>query len=141
MSPPNRCFAHYAKAHNTEWFPTVERKKRALAELERVRAFNDTVVAAAVATRAGTKRVVETAGDKTLSGGSVRPPPHRLNAAASVKFLCVSRLSPPPLPMSDCTYKPRVWCSALSTAAEPGTHANANERMTRGWGDPVRRRL
>ena len=39
----------------------MDRKRRALAELERVRAFNDTVVAAAIATRAGTRRVLETA--------------------------------------------------------------------------------
>jgi hypothetical protein len=50
-----------AVAHNALWGGVVERKMRALAELERVRAFNDTVVSAAAATRAGTKRVVETA--------------------------------------------------------------------------------
>jgi hypothetical protein len=46
-----------AEAHNAQWSKTVERKRRALAELERVRAFNDTVVAAAVATRWGYTQV------------------------------------------------------------------------------------
>ena len=88
MSQPNRCSAHYAKAHNIEWFPTVERKKRALAELERVRAFNDTVVAAAVATRAGTKRVVETVGD-TLSRPCATTTPFHRRPRRLLKLLCV----------------------------------------------------
>ena len=64
-----------AEAHNLEWTPSVERRRRALAELERVRAFNDAVVAAAVAVPSGARRVVETSTLQTaLTRGFAAPP-------------------------------------------------------------------